>query len=374
MTCLTNLLGLHDAQDGGSSMAINKGAIMYPESGATDKDSFVKLIVGHTKLMTLRTALRDALVAEQRPLILGVVGPTGVGKSLLLRLLEQDLTDHWLAEMHRDPSLIPVASICVPAPEFGSFPWESYYHLVLEAHQEPLIQAKVLDAEREHLLASPGESRKATRALRGALENCLRCRRTQAVLIDEGQHLSRATGKVTLADQAGHIVDLARATQTTHVLFGNHELVAMLRLVQDRGHNVQIHHFAPYHWADEQERGDFERVVYTLQQAMPFAMQPDLMSLLPYLYRGCCGCPGILKTWLIDAVMQAIHAGLPTLRQEDLEACAIEKSKLLKIAEEIALEAQILHAAAAPSLPQPPAAVKKRRVAERRPGRDKVGM
>jgi ATPase subunit of ABC transporter with duplicated ATPase domains len=210
-------------------MTINMDTIMYSKLGADHQKSFAKLVVGHTKLIALRTALRDALFSHEQPLIIGVAGPTGVGKSLLLRLLERDIIDHWLTEMHQDPGFIPVASICVPAPELGSFLWESYYHLALKAHQEPLIQAKVLDAERDQVLESLGESRKVVRALRRALENCLRYRRTRAVLIDEGQHLSRAVGKVTAEDQAHHLLDLARATQTTHVLFGNHELVEMLR-------------------------------------------------------------------------------------------------------------------------------------------------
>lgn len=354
-------------------MTMNMGVIMYSELGLNHLESFTKLIVGHTKLIALRRTLRDVLVAHERPLIIGVVGPTGVGKSLLLRLLERDIIDHWLTEMHQDPGFIPVVSICVPAPELGTFRWESYYHLALKAHQEPMIQAKVLDAERDHGLASLGESRKVVRALRGALENCLRYRRTKAVLIDEGQHLSRAVGKVTLADQAHHLMDIAKATQTTHVLFGNHELVEMLRFVQDSRRNVQILHFAPYYWADKRDRGDFERLVYTVQQAMPFAVQPDLVSLVAYLYRGCCGCPGILKTWLTDSVMHAAQVDLPALRQEDLEVCAIEKSKLLKIAEEIAIDEQVMHPVAPPSHSQPHSISKKGRVAERRPGRDKVG-
>jgi hypothetical protein len=71
--------------------------------------------------------------------------------------------------------------------------------------------------------------------------------------------------------------------------------------------------------------------------------------------------------------MHAIQADLPTLSQEDLEACMIEKSKLLKIAEEIAIDERMFHPLALPSRSQPHSISKKGRVAERRPGRDKVG-
>lgn len=62
---------------------------------------------------------------------------------------------------------------------------------------------------------------------------------------------------------------------------------------------------------------------------------PDLVRHGEYLYEGCLGCVGILKTWLLRALTTALHAEAATLTRQDLEQHAEPARRLLRIAQEI---------------------------------------
>src|SRR5207253_9740604 len=60
-----------------------------------------------------------------------LIGPSRVGKTTLIRLLEERLLARCKEQMRRDPSFTPFASITAAGPEANRFEWPSYYRAVL---------------------------------------------------------------------------------------------------------------------------------------------------------------------------------------------------------------------------------------------------
>src|SRR5215216_6127265 len=82
---------------------------------------FERIIVAHPRLVEVRDALIQILESPNRPLVIGVVGPTGVGKSAMRTLIEKYILEGALRELERNPGCIPVAGMLTIAPEYGAF-------------------------------------------------------------------------------------------------------------------------------------------------------------------------------------------------------------------------------------------------------------
>src|SRR5207244_10765909 len=100
-----------------------------------------------------------------------VIGPSRVGKTTLIRLLEERLRAVSQALMVSDPSFIPFASILAAGSDPSRFEWAEYYREVLRALPDPLVDGKV--------------ARIRTRELREAMETALCERKPLAIIVDE---------------------------------------------------------------------------------------------------------------------------------------------------------------------------------------------
>ena len=54
-----------------------------------------------------------------------LAGPTGAGKTTLIRSVEIKLAEHSLAELEGDRGQLPFVTFEVPAPETSVFPWKA---------------------------------------------------------------------------------------------------------------------------------------------------------------------------------------------------------------------------------------------------------
>src|ERR1035441_3860074 len=62
-----------------------------------------------------------------------VIGPSRVGKTTFIHLLEARLAAQAAAHMLADPTFIPFASVLAEGPASGRFEWAAYYRTVLRA-------------------------------------------------------------------------------------------------------------------------------------------------------------------------------------------------------------------------------------------------
>jgi replication-associated recombination protein RarA len=154
--------------------------------------------IEHTHLLRARDAILQTICSPgEGPSLnrLGtmvlVIGPMRVGKTTLIRLLEQELLRRAGERLLREPAHRPFVSISATDPGSGRFDWVDYYAAVLRQVNNPFLDRK------------PSAIR--VRDMREAMEEALIQHRPYAVIVDEAHHLAKAASGRTLQDQLDHL-------------------------------------------------------------------------------------------------------------------------------------------------------------------------
>lgn len=269
---------------------------------------FENYAMAHPKLKEAAEQLMHSIRQPAGASLIFVFGPTGVGKSTLLRRITEKLTEAALLKMEADKGYIPIAGIEAIAPEFSNFDWKDFYVRALMALKEPMIDKKINRAS-------------SKLKLRLALESALNNRKPDAFLVDEAQNLGKVTSGRKLRDQTDCIKSLANIAQTQFVLCGTYEVLMLRNLSGQLCRRSTDIHF-PRYWAEsESDRDVFESIVQTFQSHLPLLEVPGLTDHWDYCYERSIGCVGILKDWLsrtLNAVLERDKEAA-TLTVKDLE-------------------------------------------------------
>ncbi len=365
-----------------------------PATEALEK--FRSFMMAHPRLIEAKDELLEAIEGAAPGSLILVLGPTGVGKTTLIRKVQQCLTEKLMSELESDVGRLPFVSVEAIAPDSGNFNWRDHFRRMLLQMQEPLIDHKTRSAylhiERDaegHFVAS---SRVGTGIqLQYAAEQALRHRRPAAVFIDEAQHLARMSSGRRLADQLDVIKSIASRTQTIHILIGTYELLPFRNLSGQLSRRSVDLHFSRYHAESNDDIQVFQNVVLTFQQQLPPEQSLDLLGMWDFLYERSLGCVGILKDWVTRSLHAAYRTARP-LSRSALERTALSISQCEKILAEARegetrlieshesasrlrcvlglSESSIIQGTGSAALPKPPAA---RKPGLRRPGRDRIG-
>src|SRR5258708_28505487 len=221
-----------------------------------------------------------------------VIGPSRVGKTTLIRLLEERLLAKTKELMASDPSFIPFASILAAGPGTNRFEWAEYYRAVLRALHDPFVDGKV--------------ARIRTRELREAMETALCERKPRAIIVDEAHHLAKAASGRRLQDQLDHLKHFENETGVSHILVGTYEMRPFRKVnAQLACRGIDIH-FSRYDARDEEDATTFQSVLWALQRQLPVEKEPDLLKHWEFLYARSIGCIGLLKMHLNRALNLAL--------------------------------------------------------------------
>src|SRR5260370_1929265 len=120
---------------------------------------------------------KDASYRRAASMVL-VIGPSRVGKTTLIHLLQDELLLRAKPCMQEDPGYVPCGSITTDGAGRGRFEWKDYYLSILRQLRDPFLQMK-----------KPATS---TRDLCEATEEALRHRKTEVIMVDEAHHLAKA--------------------------------------------------------------------------------------------------------------------------------------------------------------------------------------
>jgi hypothetical protein len=299
---------------------------LLEQSAQARLDYFKAYTVAHPALVQADQAVWHALREPAGALLVFVFGPTGVGKTTLLAHVEKRLLQRAESRLAQDPGYLPVVRLEAIAPANRQFKWRDFYLRALAQMDEPLIDYKrdrstmlpVGDAMRQRSIVPRGGIVDGA-TLRLAWESALKHRRTDAVLIDEAQHIAKIAHGAKLLDQLDHLKSLATMTNTVHVLAGTYEILAFRHLSAQLARRSIDVHFPRYRATHEQERHAFKSVVWAFQQHLPLEEPPPLVHDWQYCYTRTIGCVGLLKDWLTRALADALESGAPTLSSEVLE-------------------------------------------------------
>src|SRR5437016_3530119 len=93
--------------------------------------------VAHPLLKEVDTQLWQVVQSPGDATLVCLYGPTGVGKTTVLRRLKQRLLEQGKLEMERDSDFLPVIGLAAVAPDGGNFNWPDYYKRALEVLGDP---------------------------------------------------------------------------------------------------------------------------------------------------------------------------------------------------------------------------------------------
>lgn len=282
----------------------------------------------------LRCAVRDSSPGS----IIFMYGPTGVGKTTLLKRLKKHLEEMALSELENDCERFPVVSVRLSAPTSSSFEWKDYFKRILFTLEEPLVDYKldierwnklyrvtINEKERNRQLASNNQA--GASPMRFAVEQTLLHRRPFAVLIDEAQHFGITSTGRKLLDQLNTIKSVAAESKTVHVLCGTYELIPLRNLNGQLSRRSVDIHFGRYQADDKSQRQEFINVLFTFQEHLPLLKTPDLVSKWDYFYERSLGCVGVLKDWLTRSLALALEDNCSTLEFEFIKRRALSVSQ-----------------------------------------------
>ena len=290
-----------------------------------------RCLIAHPRLTETVEATIQAVCpaddgARRRPgTMVLVIGPSRVGKTTFIRLLEARLAVQATAQMRADPAFIPFASILATGPASGRFEWADYYRAILRALQDPFVDGNL--------------ARLRTRDLHDAMTTALRERGPRAVIVDEAQHLAKAANGRRLQDHLDHLKHVENATGVSHVLVGTYEMRPFRTVnaqLACRGVDV---HFPRYDATREEDARVFRSVVWALQRQLPVAQEPPLLEQWEFLYARSIGCIGLLKLHLSRALHLALAEQAQTVTPAHLRRAALAATRV-ELALHTALESE----------------------------------
>src|SRR5258708_5396270 len=255
----------------------------------------------------------DASIRRPGTMVL-VIGPSRVGKTTLIRLLEERLLARTKALMQASPNFIPFASILAAGPGTNRFEWAEYYRAVLRALHDPFVDGRV--------------ARIRARELREAMETALGVRKPLAIIVDEAHHLAEAARGSRLQSQLNHLKHFENATGVSHILVGTYEMRPFRKVnAQLACRSVDVH-FPRYDASIDADAQVFQSVVWALQRQLPVEKEPPLVDHWEFLYARSIGCVGLMKMHLNRALNLALTEKAETVTLTHLRKAAMPESRV----------------------------------------------
>jgi energy-coupling factor transporter ATP-binding protein EcfA2 len=291
-----------------------------------------KAFVGHRKMREVLEAVVNPILSPVGASMLFLVGPTGVGKSTMLRLIVRTVQEQLQEQMVADPSCIPIGM--EPAVSQGAtFRWRDFFERVLTGMHEPYIRDKI-DYDAPGVSINKDGKIKINRKqateyiLRSATEKCFIHRHTRAFLIDEAPHIGEVAQARHLEAQLNTLKCLSIHSNTLLVLAGTYDLNEMIQLNGQLGRRGPVVHFSTYNHESTEDMQEFSNVIATFQQLIPDYIpideKLDLVSEVEMLYTFSLGCVGTLKEWLGRAMRKSMIDG----SRRKMAKRHLEKTKL----------------------------------------------
>lgn len=290
-------------------------------AGARQEYFEQRCLISHPRLLeALETTLQAICppgegASTRRPgTMVLVIGPSRVGKTTLIRLLEERLTSMSKTQMLSDTSFIPFASILAAGAGTNRFEWAEYYRAVLRALHDPFVDGKV--------------ARIRTRELREAMETALCERKPLAIIVDEAHHLAEAARGSRLQSQLNHLKHFENATGVSHILVGTYEMRPFRKVnAQLACRSVDVH-FSRYDASSDADAQVFQSIVWALQRQLPVEQEPALVEHWEFLYARSIGCVGLLKMHLNRALNLALTEQAKTVTLTHLRKTAMPEARV----------------------------------------------
>lgn len=296
-------------------------------------------IFGHTYAQDTATHLGTEMNALSAPQVMILTGPTGVGKSTLIRAACNRVVAAHEEELKVKPDFVPVIALNAVPPSGAGFSWKDFYIRLLTGQNEPLVDRKLYLPRQMPLLpegriGSRGLEQSVSDALRRSVEEHLRRRQTRLLVIDEAHHILLASNRQRLECQFESLKSLAAETGATILLVGTYRLLDILDQSAQLTRRCQVVNFPRYDMRRVADREMFMRILFHFSEWLSQYVPTRLQDEADYFYRKSAGCVGILKDWMARCLEYALLEKAPRIDAAFAERFALTNRGLMTIIEE----------------------------------------
>ena len=262
----------------------------------------------------MRKEVHLALSADSPARVIAVVGPTGVGKTALLRQIMKDvLKEHEANAPASEVPVEPVVAMLCPDPsthggyDFKRGHWEEMAKATgdpfVDVHFDPVAAAK----RRSEGVSRIASVRRPTGYdLRSAVYKHFALHRTRILLLDEAQHMAGVTCERQLSERMDAIKAFGIKTGVKQILFGTEALLPLLRLNGQLSRRTYEVFFDAYNYRHKADRDAFRAALLHLIRALPCAREDVFRRNFDEFFSESGGCVGVLKEWLMFALAHAV--------------------------------------------------------------------
>lgn len=268
------------------------------------------LRIRHARLAGLMSEVKSLL--DPKGDILAIMGPTGVGKSVLGEYLVANALKESAESMQANPGIVPALRIEAESSGEDKFSWGLFYRSILEALGDDLsMPRQVYDVDQQtgRLLRARRTSTNSLGGLRTAVKQALEARQVRFVVIDEAAHIFRQSSPSKLITQLDTLKSLSNTSGVQFVLVGSYDLYELLFLSGQLARRIQVIHFSRYREDDDADVRTFRACVQQFQNANKELWGDGMMEYADALMENTLGCVGTLKSVLKRAARFASGRG-----------------------------------------------------------------
>lgn len=300
---------------------------------------FRDFTIAHPKLMETFDQLWRAVLDPQPGSTVLIYGPAGIGKTTLCYQLEKRIRETFADLLEANREMIPLVKVEASNPVSGNFDWKHLFREILLGLCEPATGQK-LDLTKwkssfndyQKIADNPLS---ACQVLRDNVEVALKHRKPKGVLIDEAQHMCVVSSGRKLINQPDSIKSIANRTETTHILFGSYDLLALRNLSGQLARRTIQLHFKRYDNRDGNDVRIFQNILKQFNDRLPMEDNIDLVENWEFMYLRSIGCVGVLKEWLNRSVSMALDEKGSGLKMKHLVSSALSTSHAERLLDEI---------------------------------------
>jgi len=289
-----------------------------------------EIYVAHSIANEVEAELLRFMQYGRRDECLCVVGPTGVGKSRMSKLLISKMVarlDGGWRQFNSYPLYIEA-----PSQYKGEFPWRAFLEELLLLLGEVDLSRKIDLDYTEECKKSGGKGPSVNRLNIGQLERLIRLRvkvlKPVAIIIDEAQNLVEGLSYKDRKANVNRLKNWANTMDTKFILFGTHESREILNLNEQLSRRITPVYF-PRYVKNTEEISEFASFYLGLTQALDLNMSPKINKDFLFIYNHSLGCPGLLATWLYDSIAYCVSKKLTKISYETFVKNKFSKMRLM---------------------------------------------
>lgn len=302
-------------------------------------DEFKKCWAGHRKIREARDQLMRFIREPANVGVINLVGPTGVGKSTLLRHILQKVYEDAMPQMEKRPGWVPAAYVLAESPLDGVYNWTGHFIKTMEALSEVLIERKIdIPDPGTAQLKADGRMKTGTwspQVFRRAAEKTLKNRECGLLIVDDAHNIIKRRSGEQIINQADAIKSVADQSGVLHLLAGTYDLLPLRNLNGQLGRKSVTVHFSNYKYKEAEDVKAFIGVAKFFMSKLPLAQKPDFGEQWEFCYALCAGCVGVLKDWFVRSLDVAISENKGVMTFKLFKSCKPPTSVASQIAEEI---------------------------------------